>query len=451
MRLPRALGPLRHRPFRLLAAGQLTSNVGDAFYAVALPWFVLATHGGVLLLGTVLAAYGVPRVALLAVGGQLSDRWGPWTVMMVADVVRAAATAALAGVALSGPASAALLVPVAVVLGAGEGLFLPGSFAIVPTLLPDDDLQAGNALVSAGTQLATLIGPAVGGAVVAIAGPGPAFVVDAASFLVSASSLAGIRASRTKAAAAAPPEVASDVAEATDGVVAGGLPTLRQLLASERVLQVILLVTLAANLGSGGLSEVALPALVRGPFHGGAGGFGALIAAFGGGALLGTVLSAQARRSARPAIVGSVTFLLEAGFIAIVPYLGGIVPAGIAIALVGACNGFGNVVMITNFQRWAPPALLGRLMGVLMIGSFGVFPLSVLIGGAIVHTWGAAIFFPLAGGVIALAVLAGLTQPSWRGFGATEGRGGGVAAPEGSGAAESMSFASTPSRAAESL
>ena len=59
-----------------------------------------------------------------------------------------------------------MLVPIAVVIGAGEGLFLPGSFSIIPSLLSGDDLQAGNALASGGTQLATLAGPAIGGALV---------------------------------------------------------------------------------------------------------------------------------------------------------------------------------------------------------------------------------------------------------------------------------------------
>ncbi len=139
----RALAPLRQRGFRLLTIGQVTSNVGDACYAVALPWYVLAAHGGVLLLGTVLAAYGVPRTALIAVGGWASDRWRPQTVMMATDAVRALALAALAVAAAAGPARAVVLVPIAVVIGAGEGLFLPGSFSIIPSLLSGDDLQAG--------------------------------------------------------------------------------------------------------------------------------------------------------------------------------------------------------------------------------------------------------------------------------------------------------------------
>ena len=65
--------------------GQVTSNVGDACYAVALPWYVLAGHGGTVLLGTVLAAYGIPRTALIMVGGYASDRWRPQTVMLATD------------------------------------------------------------------------------------------------------------------------------------------------------------------------------------------------------------------------------------------------------------------------------------------------------------------------------------------------------------------------------
>src|ERR1700691_6384849 len=134
------MGPLRHLSFRLLVGGQLVSNFGDAIYSVALPWYVLAAHGGVLLLGTVLAAYGVPRTALIALGGYASDRWRPQTVMMATDAVRALALAALAVTAATGPARAVVLVPIAVVIGAGEGLFLPGSFAIIPSLLSCDDL-----------------------------------------------------------------------------------------------------------------------------------------------------------------------------------------------------------------------------------------------------------------------------------------------------------------------
>jgi MFS family permease len=232
--------------------------------------------------------------------------------MMCADTVRTFAVATLALMALSGPASAAVLVPIAVVIGAGEGLFLPGSFSIIPSLLPPDDLQAGNALSSGGTQLATLIGPALGGVVVALAGAPWAFSIDAASFAVSALTLAGVRRIERPSAVTNAP-VDPMVGEIAGGTT-GQLPTepdpvgpavddkrtLRRLLAAEPVLVLILAITLAANLGSA-------------------------------------------------------VFLGEAIVLAVIPYLGGALGAGGAIVAFGLLNGFGNVVMITAFQRWAPP------------------------------------------------------------------------------------------------
>ncbi|HET9720550.1 MAG TPA: MFS transporter [Solirubrobacteraceae bacterium] len=405
----RSLAPLRHRGFRLLVGGQLASNLGDAFYAVALPWYVLASHGGALRLGEVLAAYGIARAAGLGAGGHVSDRLTPPRAMLGADLTRAVALAALAAVAAGSPMHLALVIPVAILAGAGEGIFLPASFAVVPTLLPDDDLQAGNALSSGGTQLATLAGPALGGALVALAGPAPAFAIDAGSFLVSALSLFAIR-------SAAPPAQPIGAAPHVDsGPEALGL---WQIIRSEPIVLLIFAINIAANLGSGGMSEVALPALAHGPLRAGPTGYGVLVASLAGGALLGTLMAAHAGRPRRPAIVATLAFLIESGFMAAVPYLGGAPAAAAALACFGVCNGFANVLTITAFQRWAPPGLLGRLLGFIMLGSFGIFPVSVLIGGFVVHGFGAAIFFPLAAATLAVTLLFAVSRAEWRRFGA---------------------------------
>jgi MFS family permease len=350
--------------------------------------------------------------------------------MMAADTVRALAVAALAAIAMSGPAHAYLLVPVAGVLGAGAGLFLPGSFSIVPSLLPGENLQAGNALISGGTQLAMLIGPAVGGAVVALVGPAVAFAVDAVSFVISVLSLAGVRDTQRPVAVAGLRDEGVDRAGPTNSTSSPAVDTgkgsnfrkstLHRLVAKERALQLILAITVAANLASGGVGEVALPSLAHGPFHTGADGYGALIAALGAGALLGAVIASHAQRARRPAIVASVAFLGETVFLAIVPYVGGPIPAAAAIAGFGSLNGFGNLVMITAFQRWAPTDVVGRLMGLLLLASFGVFPLSVLLGGVLVHDFGPAPFFPLAAATVAAPIIVGLCQRTWRGFGASD-------------------------------
>ncbi len=117
---------LRHASFRLLIAGELVSNFGDGTYLVALPWYVLSQHGGALLLGAVLTAYGVPRTALLVVGGHASDRYGPWSVMLAANCARGLAVAVLAVTTAVGSAHALLLILIAVFLGLGRAsLFLP--------------------------------------------------------------------------------------------------------------------------------------------------------------------------------------------------------------------------------------------------------------------------------------------------------------------------------------
>jgi len=418
--LPRALSPLRHRPFRLLTAGQVTSSLGDACYAVALPWYVLADHGGIVLLGTVLAAYGIPRTVAIPAGGYLSDRWRPQAVMLATDILRALAVAALALVAAAGPARPAELVPIAVVLGAGEGLFLPASFSVIPGLLPGDDLQAGNALASGGTQLATLVGPAIGGALVALGSPALAFGLDALSFAASAATLTaltGLGAIRTTSVST--PATGTPAAEAGQPDDAGGRgPGLGMLLRTERVLLVIMIVSIAANLGAGGLDGVAIPALAHGPLRASAAGYGAILAAFGGGALIGTIAAGQAGRIRRPAVAGSAAFLAEAAFIAATPFLGTLAAVAAAVALIGVGNGFGNVVTITAFQQWAPKHMLGRLVSLLMVTSFGVYPVSVALAAVTDRALGTTSFFLFAAGVLAIAVLGGLTQRTWRDFGA---------------------------------
>jgi predicted MFS family arabinose efflux permease len=412
---------LRHRSPRPLVAGQATSNVGDASYAVALPWYVLGAHGGIALLGTVLVAYGVPRTGLIAVGGWASDRWGSRTVMLASDMARAVAVAALAAAAGLGPARAFVLIPIAVVLGAGEGLFLPASYSVLPSLVPSEDLQAANALASGGTQLAALAGPAIGGALVALASPSLAFALDAASFAVSAATLARLRAAppvtTPSSASAADTEGATSAAEEATSTFA--------LLRSQRVLQVTLLLAVALNVGAGGVIEVALPALAHGPLHSGAGGYGLILAAIGAGTMLGALIAGQVRPPRRPGVTALLAFQAGGACILAAPFIGSTLGVAAAMAGDGMVTGFGNVFVLAAFQRWAPPALLGRATGVLMLGAFGVSPVAVALGAIFTREFGAASFFLFAAATLTGAIIYGLSQKSWREFGVPQAAAGG--------------------------
>ena len=415
-------GPLAQRNFQLLAGGQFTSTVGDYCYAVALPWLVLSAHGGPVLLGTVLACYGVPRTVLIPVGGILADKIGPRTIMLAADAARCVLVTALVVLASQRLASLPLLAPVAALLGAGEGLFLPASFTIMPALLKPDQLAAGNALSSAMVQAGSLAGPVLGGLLVASAGSAPAFAVDAATFAVSAITLALLRPASLTTAAQAP--APADDAGAADTSAADTGPAATeakqagvwQLLREERLLQVIVVLCVAANLAYSGAFAVALPALAHARYS--AGGYGALIACLGAGSVAGTLAAMRSSRLSRPAIAACLSFLAEAAAVCLLPFLGGLPGAAAATAVLGACNGFGNIIMITLLQQWAPGYLLGRVMSLVMLAAMGTYPVSVAVTGVAVHSFGPAPFFPVAGVMLALAMLGALTQRTIRTFGA---------------------------------
>ncbi len=462
--------PLKVRAFRLLAGGQFASTIGDYCYAVALPWFVLSDHGSSALLGTVLACYGLPRTLLIPVGGVLADRIGPRRLMMVADLVRFALVVVLTVLATRHSVSLVTLGPTAALIGAGEGLFIPASFAIMPSLVDAEQLAAGNAISSAAVQAGSLIGPAIGGALVAATGASTAaFGVDAASFAVSVITLALIPGRRRTSApeegapgsiaqlirsgggpseidcaidtleegpggeggsgdagataGAATPEgegAATPESEGSGGSGVSGAGSqdaggVLNLLRRSRALQVILVVVIAANLAGGGMGEVALPALAHA--HYGAAGYGALLACLAAGAIAGTLTAARSGRLRKPVLFAGCLYLIEAAAICLIPYLGGEPGAAAALLVMGITNGLGNTVFLTVTQKEVPQRLLGRVMAAVMLCAFGSFPLSVAVTGILVRHIGPAPFFPIAGGVLAVAIALGLTSRDFRNFG----------------------------------
>ena len=403
-------GPLGSRDFRLLTAGQLTSTIGDYCFVVGLPWLVLSGPGGVVHLGIVTACYGVSRAALLMTGGTLADRIGSRLAMLGTDLSRLALLGGLALASAAHADSLPVLCPLAALLGAGSGLFVPASMSVMPALLSPGQLPAGNSLFSAATQTGTFIGPVLGGAVVAAASPSPAFLIDAATFAVSAATLT-LMSRRPAPSAASLPEPATSARPPGAGIWAllRGWPVLRLILAQITV----------ATLAFGGTFEVALPALAHLRF--GAAAYGALLAAIGIGAMLGTLAAARTRSLTRPMLAASTAFLGQAVAISIVPYLGGLPGALTATLAYGACNGFGNVVFLTALQRAAPRHLLGRVMSLIMLANWGTLPLSVILAGIAVHQIGPSPFFPLAGITLAVPLLAVLTQCDYRSFDARSG------------------------------
>jgi MFS family permease len=399
-------GPVADRNFRLLFAGQTTSTIGDFCYAVALPWMVLSARGGgVAVLGLVLACYGIARTAFIPIGGILADKISGRAVMLATDTVRCGLVFVVLYLDAAHMVSLATIGPLAALVGACGGLFIPASYTLLPQLLPAEDLQPGNAISSAGNQLGAFVGPAIAGALVATLGAAIAFGVDGVTFAISAITLALIGPARRSRSATSAGERAGPPAPGR-----GMLSLLR-----EPVLHTTMVVALIANLLTAGTFEVAMPDLAHAKF--GAGGYGAMLACFGAGALVGALLAARRRSLRAPAVTACRAFIAASLGIALIPFLGGLPGACAAILLLAICTAYGDIILITLIQQWAPPEVLGRVMSMIMLASMGSFPVSVAVTGFLVGKFGPDPFFPAGGLVLAIGVIAALCRPEIRTLG----------------------------------
>ena len=186
---------LGERDFTLLWGGQTASILGDGVFTVALALEALRVSDRASTLSYVIAARVAPTVLLLLIAGAIVDRLPRRFTVLSADVVRGVAVGAIAVLVVAHSLTVTDLVVISVVVGAADAFFFPAYSAIVPEILPKTLLMEGNAFNSASQVLGqSLLGPAMGGVLIAAFGAASAFAVDAASFFVSAACVLAMRA-----------------------------------------------------------------------------------------------------------------------------------------------------------------------------------------------------------------------------------------------------------------
>ncbi|QYJ14533.1 Enterobactin exporter EntS [Rubrobacter xylanophilus DSM 9941] len=185
---------LRSPGFLRVYCSQLLSLLGDQLYLIALPWVVLELTGSALALGTVFALGAFPRALLFPVGGALADRVEASRLMVASGFARGLVIAGLAALLGTGQTWAPYLV--AVLLGAAASFYYPAEGSLLPRLLPRDLLQSANGLVQGTNQLASVLGPALGGAVVGALGGGAALTIAAGTYTLAAVVMLGVRVRR---------------------------------------------------------------------------------------------------------------------------------------------------------------------------------------------------------------------------------------------------------------
>ena len=186
MSLAAALAPLRRRDFRLLFLGRVVSFAGSAMAPVALAFAILGLGGSATELGAVLAVALVPQLAFLLVGGVVADRIPRHLVMVGSNLLAGTAQGVAAVLLLTGYAEIWHLAVTAFVRAIATAFFFPAQQGIVPQTVPPDELQPANALLRLALNGTNIGGAALGGILVATAGPGWAIGLDALSYGIAA-------------------------------------------------------------------------------------------------------------------------------------------------------------------------------------------------------------------------------------------------------------------------
>jgi MFS family permease len=395
--------PLRLRDFRLVFTGESISLIGDQFHFVALAWLTLQLTGSGLALGTVLMVAAVPRAIFMLVGGALSDRFSPRTLMLVSNALRSVVVGIVAVLVLTDSAQLWHLYVLAAIFGVVDAIFHPALNTIVPMLVSERLLPPANALVQIMAQLSGLIGPALAGIVVAAVQTGPAFAVDAASFAVAAGALLLVRGGRR--ASTAPHDGIEEPERLLSTIRAGLVYVWR-----DPPVRALLFLTAALNFAFTGPVSVGLPYLANSRFEGGSIALGLMFSAFGAGAVSGALLAGSLRHVARLGLV----VLLIAVVMGIAEALVGLAPNVWIAMVIGAGIGLGigflNVRVIAWLQARTPEQMRGRVMSLIMLSGVGLAPFSLAIAGAIIDLGAVTLAFAVGGAIIVAAALVGLAS-----------------------------------------
>lgn len=410
----RPRSPFAVRDFRLLWVGEAVSAIGDQFAFIALPWLALVMTGSAFALGSVLALMAVPRALLMLIGGVSVDRWSPRRVMLAANVVRLVAVTVLGAVILAGRGELWMLYAFAIVFGVADAFFFPAQMSITPELVEPEQLQQANGIVQGTAQGSLLLGPALAGVIIAAMGgdesaPGTAgiavaLLADAATFLVSLVTLLLIRPR---------PHVERPATSMLEDLRAGFRYVLRM-----PGLRAMIVMSMAANFLIVGPFEVGLPVIAYSRLPEGAAAFGIIMSAFGGGSLVGLALAAMLPKPSPErfayVVLGAVS-LSGIGLVTL-PFVTSTLVAAVLIGASGVALAFGNLHGMTWAQSRIAPELMGRVMSVMIMGSVGLVPVSMVVAGAAVQVSLDGMLI-VAGVGMAIVCLLALLSPAVRRMG----------------------------------
>ncbi|WP_329563924.1 MFS transporter [Kitasatospora sp. NBC_01266] len=403
---PRLWAPARLPAFRLLWLGQSLSLLGDGFSTIAFTWITLSLTHSTLDVGYVLALQAVPRALLTLVGGSLSDRRSPRAMMTASSLTRAVVMGAVGAAGLGGLISLWMLLAAAAVFGAVDAFFQPARVTVLPSVVDKELLTQANALLGTGTRISAVLGPALGGMVVAATRPSAAFVVDAVCFALCGLLVARIRPLTER------PDGGQAPAKSADGLGKRIRAGISFTWADPRLRTIVALDT-AVNFSYAGPFTVGFATLARAAGHGGSTTLGLLNSALAGGAMLGTLAGGAVRGRPRVGLmVAALAGWLAIGMAAL-GLVGNPVAAVGTVLAMGFGIGFQGVFGLSWIQRNIPGEVLSRVVSVDMVLGYAAAPISLIACGVLAGS-GTAGVFGLAAAVLACTALGTLASRAVR-------------------------------------
>ncbi|WP_022927779.1 MFS transporter [Patulibacter americanus] len=393
---------LREEPqFRLLFLGQALSVIGDRATMIALPFAVLSIGGSATEVGIVAGAMTVPFLLFALVGGVWADRLSRHRLMLGSDVVRMLVQAVAAVLLLTDTAEVWHLAVLMAIFGTADAFFQPAMVGLMPSIVRPELLQDANALRGLTMSTAHIAGPALGGALVALAGAGFAFAIDALTFAVSSVALALMR-----------PPATTRVREATKSMWADVRGGIHEAWSRGWVRGFLLLLAV--------YHVVVLPAIfVLGPVlaereYGGAASWAIVSIGFGVGAIVGDLIVLRIRPS-RPLLVAAIAFVV-ASCQAIIIGSGLPIPAIAALeAVTGIAVTIGFTLWETTLQREIPEHTLSRVSSIDWLASAGLMPIGLAVAGPIADAIGIHTLLAIETAIAVPVALAVVASPSVRG------------------------------------
>ncbi|WP_432945044.1 MFS transporter [Kribbella sp. CA-253562] len=404
----KAVRPLRHRDYRLLWTGLAVALLGSGLWLVALAWQVIELGGGPVQLSVVTTAYSIGLLVCVLFGGIAADRLPQRTVIIVADSVRGVVLLGLAALALVGVLEIWHLAAAAVLVGAGEAFLIPAYTALVPRLLPADELLAANGLEGTLRPLAQqATGPVIGGLVIAAISPGVAILVAGLTYLFSAACVLAMNL-RHEPASASGSDGAGEAAATGVRAMAADLREgwsyvrrTRWLLASLLFGTVFVLLIL-------GPLEVLLPFAIRDQLGGDAREFGLVMAAFGVGGAAGALVISSRSLPRRYLTVMTLMWGLGSVPFVVLGFAQDLWLMMAGAAVVGATGSAAMVIWGTLLQRRVPDHLRGRIASLDFFVSLLLMPVSMALAGPAGSWFGVTAVFVVAGvgpAVVSFAVI----------------------------------------------